>query len=354
MRINTTIPRTTNDTSGTVIGAQTSTRETKQDILNYTNYDSALSMIVNAPLHTFRYKNEVNGYGADSPLSKTRIGFIADEVDPSFMVGNVIDQVSVNGLLMASVKALNEKFAVKIQEFNLKAEEVNDITTENNLRSIFISWFGDVGNGIGDIFAGTFKAKDKLCINNTCVTESQLQTLLTNANINSGASSGEVIVKEKTPTEKLQEIKVRIAALIEINYTGESFTSFIVAKNTALSLPETNDEEKVIKTNSINDALSLLKLVTIDPVPPVDTIPPVITLNSESTITLTTGATYIETATATDDIDGDISAKMSKGGTFVDTTSAGDYTITYNVSDNAGNKAIELTKNIIVSDLLNQ
>lgn len=118
LRINTVAPSNSNDTAGTVVGSQTSTRETKQDIANYTDYAAALQAIVNAPLHTFRYIREVNGYGASSPLAKNHIGFIADEVPSDFMQGNSIDQVSINGLLMASVKALNEKLAVANQNKN--------------------------------------------------------------------------------------------------------------------------------------------------------------------------------------------------------------------------------------------
>ena len=58
MRINTAAPTSVNDVAGTVIGAQTSTRDTKQDINNYTDYNNALSMVLNTPLRTFRYKKK--------------------------------------------------------------------------------------------------------------------------------------------------------------------------------------------------------------------------------------------------------------------------------------------------------
>ena len=109
LRINTAAPSNANDTAGTVVGTQTSTRETKQDIQDYTDYTAALMMVTNAPLHTFRYIKDVQGYGDNSALAKQRIGFIADEVATDFMWGNAIDQVSINGILMASVKALNSK-----------------------------------------------------------------------------------------------------------------------------------------------------------------------------------------------------------------------------------------------------
>ncbi|MEM6722015.1 MAG: immunoglobulin-like domain-containing protein [Bacteroidota bacterium] len=79
-----------------------------------------------------------------------------------------------------------------------------------------------------------------------------------------------------------------------------------------------------------------------------DTTIPVITLNGSATVTLNVGDAYVESgATATDNIDGDISANIAITGT-VDTSLAGIYTITYNVSDAAGNTAVEVTRTVIV------
>ena len=133
IRINTAAPTNALDTNGTVLGDQTSTRDTKQDIADYTDYANALKMVTDAPLHTFRYIKEVQGYGTDSPLAKTRIGYIADEVNPMFMVGNSIDQVSVNGLLIASVKELN----IKIED--LAKAKLNSPTDTNDTTYAFFT-----------------------------------------------------------------------------------------------------------------------------------------------------------------------------------------------------------------------
>ena len=82
-----------------------------------------------------------------------------------------------------------------------------------------------------------------------------------------------------------------------------------------------------------------------------DTEVPVITLNGASTINLNPGVTYNELgATAIDNIDGDISANISIGGDTVNTNALGSYVVTYNVSDNAGNAAVEVIRTIIVTD----
>ncbi|MFD2551596.1 immunoglobulin-like domain-containing protein [Bizionia sediminis] len=80
-----------------------------------------------------------------------------------------------------------------------------------------------------------------------------------------------------------------------------------------------------------------------------DTTKPVITLIGSPTINLTVGATYTELgATATDNIDGNISSNIVISGT-VNTNIAGTYTRNYNVSDAAGNTADQVSRSIVVS-----
>ena len=78
-----------------------------------------------------------------------------------------------------------------------------------------------------------------------------------------------------------------------------------------------------------------------------DTTPPVITVLGDNPATVTQGETYIDAgATARDDRDGDITHKIQTVGT-VDTQTVGSYTITYTVSDAAGNAA-SATRTVIV------
>ncbi len=81
-----------------------------------------------------------------------------------------------------------------------------------------------------------------------------------------------------------------------------------------------------------------------------DTIAPVITLSGSATISLNQGETYTDAgATADDETDGDISTNISVGGDTVDTATVGSYSITYNVSDAAGNIAIQVTRTVNVN-----
>lgn len=75
-----------------------------------------------------------------------------------------------------------------------------------------------------------------------------------------------------------------------------------------------------------------------------DDIPPILTLTGSDKVTLVLNSTYLDAgATATDETDGNINSKIfidSK----VDVNKIGEYTITYHVTDEAGNEAMPLTR----------
>jgi hypothetical protein len=81
-----------------------------------------------------------------------------------------------------------------------------------------------------------------------------------------------------------------------------------------------------------------------------DTEPPVIILNGVNPQIVEFGTSYVENgATAIDDIDGDISDDIVISGT-VNTGVLGDYFISYDVSDSAGNPAEGVTRTVSVID----
>lgn len=95
-------------------------------------------------------------------------------------------------------------------------------------------------------------------------------------------------------------------------------------------------------------------VVAIEP----DTIKPVITLLGEPSLQIDNGATYTDAgATAEDERDGDITERMvttiTKDGEqvlFFDTTDAGMYIYHFNVSDAAGNPAVEVIRTVTVRE----
>ncbi len=82
--------------------------------------------------------------------------------------------------------------------------------------------------------------------------------------------------------------------------------------------------------------------------PPANTAP-VITLLGSNPVNMTVGGTYVDAgATAHDQEDGNITANIHTTGT-VNTSVAGTYTITYNVSDSAGLAATPVTRTVNVN-----
>ena len=81
-----------------------------------------------------------------------------------------------------------------------------------------------------------------------------------------------------------------------------------------------------------------------------DSTAPTISLLGDNPFFVEINTSYSEPgATANDDRDGDISANVTVSGT-VDTSTAGTYTLSYNVSDSAGNAATTVTRSVIVGD----
>jgi hypothetical protein len=79
-----------------------------------------------------------------------------------------------------------------------------------------------------------------------------------------------------------------------------------------------------------------------------DTEAPVITLSGQSSVVIESGQRYIDSgAIATDNIDGDISRSIVVNNP-VNTASVGTYTVTYNVTDFAGNVATQVTRTVRV------
>ena len=93
-----------------------------------------------------------------------------------------------------------------------------------------------------------------------------------------------------------------------------------------------------------NAATQVTRTVNITP----DVTIPVITLLGESEVSLELGSIYTDAgATAVDNIDGDITSNIVSQ--LVDVNNVGTYTVTYNVSDAAGNAATQVTRTVNIT-----
>lgn len=130
----------------------------------------------------------------DTP-NRLETGFIAQNVK-QYVPSSVSIVDPENGYMGVSYSSLIPVAFEAIKEMNLKLDNMNNSNQENTWRENLIAWVGNTANGINEFVAGTFRAKDKLCINDTCITEDQLKILLQNSE---GSTSNSVSVPTLTP-----------------------------------------------------------------------------------------------------------------------------------------------------------
>ena len=120
------------------------------------------------------------------------------------------------------------------------------------------------------------------------------------------------------------------------DYEGDLTEQVVVTKQ---EIDENNFNIVYEVEDSSKNKAKVVRKVSI-----VDDVPPVIKLNGSANMTVYLEGEYDEKgATATDEIDGDLTDKIETTGK-VDTSKEGTYTITYKVSDNSNNESEEKRK----------
>ena len=127
---------------------------------------------------------------------------------------------------------------------------------------------------------------------------------------------------------------------------GDLTASIITVSNVNTSIPGQYTVTYNVSDAAGNTAEEMIRTVIVLE----DTTAPMITLIGDSTVTVEARTTYIDAgATATDNVDGNLTASIITE-SDVDTSTPGQYTVTYNVSDAAGNEAVEMKRIVIVED----
>ena len=125
---------------------------------------------------------------------------------------------------------------------------------------------------------------------------------------------------------------------------GDITSSIIITGSVNTSVPGSYTLRYNVTDSDGASATEVTRTVNIE-----DTTAPVINLLGDNPLSMIVGTTYTELgATATDNVDGDISANIVIDPSAVNSGAVGTYTVTYNVSDAAGNVAIEVTRSVEV------
>ena len=132
-----------------------------------------------------------------------------------------------------------------------------------------------------------------------------------------------------------------------VDNTDGTITSSIVTDASAVNV---NTVGTYTVTYNVNDAAGnaatqVTRTVNIT----ADVTAPVISLLGDATVSLELGSTYTDSgATAVDNIDGTITSGIATVNP-VDVNTVGTYTVTYNVSDAAGNAATQITRTVNIT-----
>ena len=129
------------------------------------------------------------------------------------------------------------------------------------------------------------------------------------------------------------------------NIDGDITSSIEIVNNVDINTVGTYTVTYNVSDTAGNAATQVTRTVNITP----DVTIPVITLLGESEVSLELGSTYTDAgATASDNIDGDITSSIVTVN-LVDVNTVGTYTVTYNVSDAAGNAASQVTRTVNIT-----
>lgn len=103
------------------------------------------------------------------------IGFIAQEVKT--IIPDIVTTNNEDGLLSLNTTQMTPILVKAIQEMNLNIIELTNMEQPNTWRDSLIAWFGNIENGITDLYAKiihTDRVETKeLCVGSVCVTEDQ-------------------------------------------------------------------------------------------------------------------------------------------------------------------------------------
>ena len=139
-----------------------------------------------------------------NPNSPTQIGFLAQNLEQYFPEMVMTD---VTGKKQVYYSQMTPILVEAIREMNLNVIQLSDMTKTNTWRDSLIEWFGNVGNGITDLYVRTFHADrgefvNEICLgqqgNQTCVTKDQLDQLLLNSGTTITPNSNVIITNDNS------------------------------------------------------------------------------------------------------------------------------------------------------------
>jgi len=190
--------------------------------------------------------------------------------------------------------------------------------------------------GKGQIGVGSFN--DPACFDDIRVTGEELVTEDTEAPV--------ITLKGANPQQLTVGDPYTELGAMALDNVDDDLSALIETDSSAVNTAVAGSYEVTYKvSDQAGNAAEMIRMVKVEATNVIDIIAPVITLKGANPQRLTVGDPYTELdAIAIDNIDGDISALIETDSSAVNTAVAGSYEVTYKVSDQAGNAAIEMIR----------
>ncbi|PLX75188.1 MAG: hypothetical protein C0615_08025, partial [Desulfuromonas sp.] len=181
---------------------------------------------------------------------------------------------------------------------------------------------------------------------------------VTDANGNTGTATREVIVQDTTPP--VISLQGDNPTYLEVfsSYTDSGASA---SDNYDLSLPEVAIDDSEVDTSKVGSYTVFFTVTDSNgntgtetrTVEVIDSVAPVITLTGVDPVTFEAGSTFdvYSDIEVSDNYDTDLIDSLIVGGDIIpDPATVGSYDLTYNVADNSGNDAVQITRTVNVVD----
>lgn len=219
---------------------------------NIESIDSSLDQILALNPVTFEWKDESK--------PGTKIGFIAQEVDdifPSF-VDEIYDGylgLDYAALVTPAIRSIQELYTM-VTDFKY-GEKENKFTVV--LKDYIRDFLADFNNGLDVIYTNTLRSKivetEKLCIGQTCITESELLEIMTRFDDEEDFSGSSDTAQDVNEMEEVNEENLEQtegANLNQQNSNGDEQTGYS-SEELENETPETLVEEEAVISNDQNN-----------------------------------------------------------------------------------------------------
>ena len=265
----------------------------------------------------------------DKLLEVKSSNFSSDTVDTSTS-SNIADSdasCSLEATLLETVSSDNQTVASgsSIEEINYyiitECTRVIHLVSSTGLPS------GVSASIIGDVLkiSGTPTGETSGTFNYSVVIDNHLEQTSSSPFVSATVS--------KVLNGTISVINAGTSNLATTTNTTDSITSSQDAGTTSSTAPVGGDNSGTTSSSGGGDTNTGIASSTTS----LDTTPPVISITGSTSITITEGDTYTDAgASATDDVSGDLTSSIVTTNP-VDTSTPGTYTVTYTVSDVAGN-----------------